>query len=117
MIQQLTGVDANKLSAYRLTMYQWYLADELVEVLEVFDAPTRLFSKAEVPLIPDVVPMLWEMEQSFVSIRDHTEVTASIRVASQAALLLIDKYFSLTDESELYQIAMGEYLARQCYIY
>lgn len=54
--------------------------------------------------------MLCDMEASFVNIRDAApyEVSDSVRVASQAALMLINKYFSLTDESELYQLAMGK---------
>lgn len=118
VIQQLTGVAAYKLSAYRLTDNQWSLADDLVEILLVFDEPTRLFSQVEVPLIPDVVPMLYEMEMSFLRIRDadgpsfddlqQVRLPNTIRVAAQAALLLINKYFSLTDECELYQIAIGK---------
>ena len=35
VIQQLTGVAANKLQAYQLSDEQWELADDLVEVLIV----------------------------------------------------------------------------------
>lgn len=102
---------AHKLSPYRLTEIQWNLAEELVEVLMIFDEPTRLFSQAEVPLIPDVIPMLCDMKAAFINIRDAPLPMASnsVRVASQAALLLINKYFTLTEESELYQIAMGKF--------
>ena len=37
IIQQLTGVAANKLQAYRLSVQQWELADDLIEVLMVRD--------------------------------------------------------------------------------
>jgi hypothetical protein len=53
--------------------------------------------------------MLDALEQSMVQVRDmkHGHLPDVIRVAAQAALLLIDKYFTLTDECELYQIAIG----------
>jgi hypothetical protein len=35
IIQQLTGVAANKLQAYRLSDQQWELAKDLIEVLMV----------------------------------------------------------------------------------
>lgn len=68
------------------------------------------------PLIADTIPMLDTLEQCLVSVRDATKgpLPNSIRVAAQAALLLIDKYFSLTDECELYQIAIGTVLFLSC---
>jgi hypothetical protein len=53
--------------------------------------------------------MLESLEQCMVAVRDQTKgrLPNSIRVAAQASLLLIDKYFSFTDECEVYQIAIG----------
>lgn len=53
--------------------------------------------------------MLETLEQCLVAVRDQTKgrLPNSIRVAAQAALLLVDKYFSFTDECEVYQIAIG----------
>lgn len=84
-------------------------------IIQVFDEPTKLFSQAQVPLIAEVVPMLDELEKSMVKVRDDEELLDVIRVAAQAALLLIDKYFSLTDECELYQIAIGMYTSYYCF--
>jgi hypothetical protein len=130
VIQQLTGVAANKLQAYRLTNPQWEMADELLEVLEVractlefsarnadptnpfleiFDGPTKLFSESQVPIIADAVPMLEKIEASMIQVRDAAdELPAVICVAAQATLFLIDKYFLLTDDCELYKIAIGK---------
>jgi hypothetical protein len=79
-------------------------------ILQVFNGPTKLFSEANVPLIADAIPMLDTLEATMVNIRDATlaPLPNVIRVAAEAALLLIDKYFSLTDECELYQIAIGK---------
>ena len=53
--------------------------------------------------------MLENIEASMIQVRDAAdELPAVIRVAAQATLFLIDKYFSLTDDCELYQIAIGK---------
>ncbi|KAF8495270.1 hypothetical protein F5888DRAFT_1794991 [Russula emetica] len=108
IIQQLTGVATNKLQAYRLSGQQWELADDLIEVLMIFDGPTKLFSQSQVPLIVDAVPILEAIEESMVAVRNDSDAQLPnvIRVAAQAALLLIDKYSIFTSDCELYQIAI-----------
>jgi hypothetical protein len=71
--------------------------------------PPSFFSRAEVPLIVEALPMLDAIEEALVHIRDDEEedLPNVIRVAAHAALLLLDKYFSLTDECEVYRIAIG----------
>src|SRR5258708_1646355 len=59
--------------------------------------------------------MLNTLEQCMVSVCDATQgpLPNSIQVTAQAALLLINKYFSLTDECEVYAIAIGNHVG--CY--
>lgn len=61
------------------------------------------------PLIVDAVPILEAVEESMVAVRDDAdaELPNVIRIAAQAALLLIDKYSIFTSDCELYQIAIG----------
>jgi hypothetical protein len=53
--------------------------------------------------------MLDSLERALINVRDQTygDLPNVIRVAAQAGLLLIEKYFTLTEECELYQIAIG----------
>lgn len=62
------------------------------------------------PLIADVLPMLDSIEKSMTLVRDDddSELPNVVRVAAQAALLLIDKYYSLMKDCELYVIAIGK---------
>jgi hypothetical protein len=55
--------------------------------------------------------MLDSIEQSMTLVRndDDMELPNVVRVAAQAVLLLIDKYYSLMKDCELYVIAIGEY--------
>lgn len=83
----------------------WFYSDQ------IFDGPTKLFSQSQVPLIVDAVPILEAIEESMVAVRDDddAELPNVVRVAAQAALLLIDKYSIFTSDCELYQIAIGSY--------
>jgi hypothetical protein len=67
---------------------------------------TQLFSRAEVPLIHDVIPMLEQLEHRLVNVRD-SDLPSSIRLAAIAALLVVSKYYALTDDTEVYRIAIG----------
>ena len=77
----------------------------------MFEEPTKLFSQSQVPLIADVLPMLDSIEKSMTLVRDDEdrELPNVVRVAAQAVLLLIDKYYSFMKDCELYVIAIGEY--------
>ncbi|KAF8237070.1 hypothetical protein L208DRAFT_1249224, partial [Tricholoma matsutake] len=109
-VEQLTGAAINKLQAYQLSEDQWDLAETLSAVLEVFDGPTKLFSQSQVPLIADVIPMLDSIEQSMTLVHDDKELELPnvVCVAAQATLLLINKYYTLMKDCELYIIAIGK---------
>lgn len=84
-----------------------------------------MFSKPDVPLIVDVYPLLLRLKRALTAVRDDTlpeenwevdehgdpippEPTDPVfRVAAQASLLMMDKYWALLDECEIYSIAMG----------
>ncbi|KAH6890700.1 hypothetical protein BKA70DRAFT_1035996, partial [Coprinopsis sp. MPI-PUGE-AT-0042] len=113
-VESLTGVSRNKLSAYRLTETQWKIAEDLRDALVIFEEPTRLFSQAEVPLIVDVLPLLYDLRLSLESIRDTGPTNAYpntaaahavVRVAAQAALMVLEKYTLFTEECEIYYFA------------
>jgi hypothetical protein len=121
----LTGDKQNGLKDYELSKEQWALAKELEGVLEVrssealshlqqhslvkqiFDQLTELFSQAEVPLIYQVLPMLEQLEHQLEFMQDDWNTHNVIRIAAQAALLMVGKYYALTDDNEVYRIAMG----------
>ncbi|KAF8232541.1 hypothetical protein L208DRAFT_1561799, partial [Tricholoma matsutake] len=111
-VEQLTGAAINKLQAYQLSEDQWDLAETLSAVLEVFDGPTKLFSQSQVPLIAEVIPMLDSIEQSITLVHDdeESELPNVVCVAAQAVLLLINKYYTLMKDCELYIIAIGKFM-------
>ncbi|KAF9441242.1 hypothetical protein P691DRAFT_799779 [Macrolepiota fuliginosa MF-IS2] len=102
-IQIMTGASTQKLGQYKLTNDQWELVENLI-----FDAPTKLFSQALVPLIAGVVPLLFELKLSLEALHDDEENKLSpvMHIAAQAAILMIDKYTLFNEECEIYYIAI-----------
>jgi len=52
--------------------------------------------------------MLEAMEHQLVEVRDAVDLPNVIRIAAQAALLVIAKYYALTDDNEVYRIAFSD---------
>lgn len=60
--------------------------------------------------------MLETLEHRLVAVRDHVntgsgddkDVSSVIRIAAEAGLLVISKYYALSDDNEVYRIAMGK---------
>lgn len=51
--------------------------------------------------------MLENLEFRFTSVRDAADLPPIIRIAAQAALEVIGKYYARTDDNEVYRISMG----------
>jgi hypothetical protein len=134
-IQHFTGQDSNKCAAYRLTDSQWKLLHQLEDLLmvraddpftsamltllylQLFEPLTLRFSQKGIPLIAEVLDDLDQLEDALVKVRDtvwwpaaggiRDDVPEIIRVAAQAALLVLNKYHSLFDKCKIYPIAIG----------
>jgi hypothetical protein len=61
---------------------------------QIFQGVTDLFSKAEVLLVHQVIPMLETLELQLTTVREAADLPNVIRIAAQAALLVIGKYYA-----------------------
>jgi hypothetical protein len=81
----------------------------LIQVLfKLFNELTNLFSKANVPLIYEVIPMLEKLEHALDRIYNAKDEPPVVRIAAQAALQVVGKYYALTDDNEVYRIAISK---------
>jgi hypothetical protein len=80
----------------------------LLTLFEIFNELTNLFSKSDVPLIFEVIPMLEHLEHALDQIYNAKDEPPVIRIAAQAALQVVGKYYALTDDNEVYRIAISE---------
>ncbi|KAF8600764.1 hypothetical protein BDV93DRAFT_446931, partial [Ceratobasidium sp. AG-I] len=115
-VQWLTGTARHNLTQYALDDEQWGLATELSSVLMVFQEPTDWFSQAEVPLIHSTIPEQLTLKARLQDMRDDVVnfgLLSITRVATQAALIVFEKYIGPMDESDVYKIAVVMYPDRK----
>ncbi|TEB25601.1 hypothetical protein FA13DRAFT_1637160 [Coprinellus micaceus] len=109
-VEQMIGLTGTKLRAYALSERQWKISDDLVDALRIFEEPTRLFSNASVPLIVNVIPAFDDLRLSLEGIRDDDDeennISPVMRVAAHAALMMVDKYETMSWECPIYYVAI-----------
>lgn len=77
---------------------------------KLFDELTLYFSQAEMPLIADTIGALEDLLTALKRVRDDPDSSDVVRVAACAAVLVAEKYYSLTDDCEVYAIAISKIL-------
>jgi hypothetical protein len=76
---------------------------------QILKDATLFFSRAT-PNLAIVIPAMDEIERRFTDMAADTTYHPAIRYALRLAKATLNKYYSLTDSSETYRIAMGEVL-------
>jgi hypothetical protein len=74
--------------------------------LQIFKTVTLEFSK-DTPCIANVIPAMDRMHASLHAACNNEDYSAAIRAALKIGRKLLNKYYSITDNSEVYRIAMG----------
>jgi hypothetical protein len=75
---------------------------------------TERFSRKDVPVISDVLFTFDQLHDHFEGKRDDPLVPEHLRCASIRALKVLNKYYSLTDQSDIFRIAMSMSLCFHC---
>ncbi|KAG8710592.1 hypothetical protein FRC09_000060 [Ceratobasidium sp. 395] len=83
-VQWLTSQSELKLQRFSLKADQWYLAEGLNKVLEVFEVPT----------------------ESLETMRDSADISSVTRVGAQAALDIYDKYMNNMSICDVYFVSL-----------
>ncbi|KAI1788193.1 hypothetical protein LXA43DRAFT_895012 [Ganoderma leucocontextum] len=106
VIDRMTMVPANGLRAYELLDQAWSVLRQLQYVLKVFKSGTLYFSRGDTLNLARVIPAMDHVEETLTDASQGDDYDNAIRVACNLAKKTLDKYYSLTDESATYQIAM-----------
>ncbi|RXW14793.1 hypothetical protein EST38_g11056 [Candolleomyces aberdarensis] len=104
-IDRLTSRRDLGVRKYELTDDEWVIVKQLRDTLKVFKNTTLKFSSKSTNL-PDVIPAMDQMHDALTSSMKDPKLNASIRSALSLGIDLLNKYYSLTDESEVYRIAI-----------
>ncbi|KAG1734377.1 uncharacterized protein EDB91DRAFT_1040477, partial [Suillus paluster] len=94
------------LGEYELTPHEWTLVKQLRDVLKILKDATLYFSRST-PNLPMVIPAMDHIDSVFASsmLKMH-QFDPAIRAGLGLAKRTLNRYYSLTDASKAYRIAM-----------
>ncbi|KIJ90205.1 hypothetical protein K443DRAFT_37414, partial [Laccaria amethystina LaAM-08-1] len=101
----LTGIREMKLRSYELSEEEWKIAGQLAGVLDIFKQATLFFS-AQTPNLSKVIPAMDYIDKHLASGAVNAKYLPSIRASMLLGKQLLNKYYNMTDHSEVYRIAM-----------
>jgi hypothetical protein len=64
----------------------------------------------DTPCVAAVIPAMDKMHTELTAAADNVDYSPALQAALSLGKTLLDKYYSLTDDSEVYRIAMGMYI-------
>ncbi|TFK81777.1 hypothetical protein K466DRAFT_464102, partial [Polyporus arcularius HHB13444] len=95
------------LRQYELTVKEWEIVRQLREVLKIFKDATLFFSRSGTPSLATVIPAIDHIDQVLTTASlSHHQYDLAVRMACKLAKVLLNKYYSLTDSSNTYRIAI-----------
>ncbi|KIM54646.1 hypothetical protein SCLCIDRAFT_136364, partial [Scleroderma citrinum Foug A] len=96
------------LGKYAIDEHEWELLKQLHKVLKVLEDATLFFSHST-PNLVMVIPAMDYIDESFTKgmLKKRT-LDPAIHTAIGLAKKTLNRYYSLTDSSDLYHIAMGK---------
>jgi hypothetical protein len=81
-------------------------ADELPQT---FDNATKTFS-SDTPSLPSVIPAMDAIDKELTKAVTSSKYSPAIQAALSLGKRVLNKYYSLTDHSDVYRIAMGMFI-------
>ncbi|KAG6822058.1 hypothetical protein H0H92_015498, partial [Tricholoma furcatifolium] len=105
-VDTITGEKTLNLRRYELFDEDWKVIDDLVMVLEVYKEATLFFSIDNKASIANVIPTMDKIDKMLREDAAKTTLTPAVREALGFARRRLDKYYSKTDTSNIYRIAM-----------
>ncbi|GLB43827.1 hypothetical protein LshimejAT787_1500110 [Lyophyllum shimeji] len=101
----LTGDVTNGLRAFELSAAEWEIVGQLQLTLKALKDAMLYFSRGA-PNLPYVIPVIDRIDTLFTTALKPTENVPAMRAAIKMAKRTLNRYYSLTDGSEVYRIAM-----------
>lgn len=106
-IDKMTADRKTDLRSFELNNNDWETAKQLCDVMKVFKDATLFFSRGT-PNLATVIPAMDMIDQCLTNDSLNRKLSAPIRSAIGLAKKTLNKYYTKTDLSEVYRIAMGE---------
>ena len=130
----MTAFNSSKSGGVQLRRYtindeEWVILEQLFKLLHVsfithrcdrnsdcsrsqpFLYATKIMSKGDYALVHNVIPSMDILTEHLDAFKDDANLKPIIRVAAARGLAIMNKYYSRTDESEIYRISMSKCFA------
>ncbi|KAI0037895.1 hypothetical protein FA95DRAFT_1473524, partial [Auriscalpium vulgare] len=95
----------SELRAYELSEDEWDIAGQICSVLKVLKHATQFFSRAT-PNLAMVIPAMDHIDKTLSTQSLDKTLDPSIRASLSLAKRTLNRYYNMTDWSEVYRIAM-----------
>ncbi|KAJ3490696.1 hypothetical protein NLJ89_g11414 [Agrocybe chaxingu] len=95
-----------RLSRFRLSGDEWKILKQLSPLLNIFTYATELISNSKIPLIHQVIPVFDTVTAALDESIDNEANELAVRHAALRGMLILNKYYALTDDAVVYRIAM-----------
>ena len=69
---------------------------------------------AGVPLVSSVIPRIDDLVRAINDFKDDQANHPAVRSAAMQGLVILNKYYQMTDESFVYRVAMGKSILPTC---
>ncbi|KAJ3520365.1 hypothetical protein NM688_g9172 [Phlebia brevispora] len=97
---------ANELRRFKLSAEEWVILTQLHPILKAFLHSTERVSKANTPLLHEVIPLIDVLTGRLEKVIDDPSLHKAVRHAAARSLHILNKYYLKTDESIMYRCAM-----------
>jgi hypothetical protein len=113
-----------ELTRYEFTKIEWTIMQQLKEPMEVchrfihtfgclpstqaFILATEKVSKGDASLIWQVIPMIDDLDEMLTTLSLDSTLHKSVRFAAYGAQAVLNKYYSKTDDSVIFRVAISK---------
>lgn len=107
-IKTITSDRDLNLRQFELSKTEWTNTQHLRDVLKVFKDVTLFFSQGK-PNINSVIPAMDFLDQQLTDNLLKSRYSTPVKSAINLGRKTLNRYYDMTDHSEIYRIAMGKY--------
>jgi hypothetical protein len=76
--------------------------------MQVFLLATKKISRSRVPLIHEVIPIFDALTAALDEFLDNTALLPAVHAAALRGIIMMNKYYALTDDSAIFHVAMSK---------
>lgn len=75
----------------------------------MFLLATKKVSYSCIPLIHEVIPIFDALTSALDEFLDNTDLLPAVRAAALRGIVMMNKYYALSDQSSIYRVAMSKF--------